>query len=37
LFKGYASNEEITKGEELGRSIAQKVKEIPSKIEGEDY
>lgn len=37
LFKGYPSKEEISKGEELGRSIAEKVKEIPSKIEDEDY
>ena len=37
LFKGYPSDEEREKGEELGRTIARKVKEIPSKIKNEDY
>jgi anaerobic nitric oxide reductase flavorubredoxin len=37
LFKGYPSDEEREKGEELGRTIASKIKEIPSKIKNEDY
>lgn len=37
LFKGYPTDEELKQGEELGRTIATKVKEIPSKIKDEDY
>jgi len=37
LFKGYPSKEELQKGEELGRTIATKVKKIPSKIKDEEY
>jgi flavorubredoxin len=37
VYRGYPSDEELEKGEETAYNLANEVKKIPSKIEGENY
>ncbi|MFW9952530.1 MAG: hypothetical protein ACFFKA_20615, partial [Candidatus Thorarchaeota archaeon] len=36
-FKGHPTNDELEKGESLAKDFARQVKEIPSKIQDEEY
>ena len=37
VFRGYPTNEQQKKGEELAAELARQVKAIPSKIKDEEY